>query len=134
MALTPQAYAQRDASDARNAELHVQLEVERIQLPPHTPGDAIVEGRIARVFRGDPAQLSTRVSFQVDCCREGDMLPPSGIRWTRVEDLERAKVIEVHLNSHTGGFTDAGPGVHLLQALTDTPRFAFTHEEDEEEP
>ncbi|WP_163866030.1 hypothetical protein [Myxococcus eversor] len=133
MALLPSDYARRDAGAARHAKLHVQLEVTRVTLPPHTPGEAVVEGRIARIFRGDPARLSTPVSFEVPCYREGDRLPPSGIRWRLVEDLERARYIEIYLDTNAVGVMDAGPGFTVLEALTDTSRFVFKYIEEDEE-
>lgn len=132
MALTPAAYARRDAADALSAKLHVQLQVDRVTIPPVTPGEAVVEGRIARIFRGDPARLSTPVSFEINCCRDDDEIPPSGIRWTRVEDLERAQYLEIYLNIHTGGVMDAGPGITVLEALSDTPQFVFSDIDDED--
>lgn len=133
MALSPDEYARRDVSDALRAKLHVQLEVDRVKLPPVTPGEAVVEGRIARIFRGDPARLSTPVSFEVPCYRKGDMLPPSGIRWRLVEDLEHARYIEIYLDTNAVGVMDAGPGFTVLEALSDTPQFVFSDIEEEDE-
>ncbi|MCP3168980.1 hypothetical protein [Myxococcus qinghaiensis] len=133
MALSPDEYARRDASHALHAKLHVQLEVDRVKLPPFTPGEAVVEGRIARIFRGNPAQLSTPVSFEVPCYREGDMLPPSGIRWKLVEYLEHARYIEIYLDTNAVGFMDAGPGITVIEALSDTPQFVFSDIEEEDE-
>lgn len=122
------------ARDALDAKLHVQVEVDRVVLPSVTPGEAVVEGRVARVFRGDPALRSTRISFEVSCIREGDDSgPPSGTLWTEADALEKATVIEVYLNPWKGGYGVVSWQSFLLDAVTDTPRHPFT-EADAHDP
>ncbi|NTX56363.1 hypothetical protein [Myxococcus sp. CA039A] len=121
------------ARAALEADLHVQVEVDRVVLPSPTPGEAVVEGRVARVFRGDPALLSSRISFEVSCLRDGDLVPPSGIDWKHADTLAEATVIEVYLNRWEGGYAVAFSQSYLLDAVTDAPRYPFT-EEDAREP
>ncbi len=126
MALPPHEYARA----AVDAQLHVQVEIERVELPPVTPGEAVVEGRVARVFRGDPALVSSRISFEVSCTRDGDMPTPSGILWTPAEDLEHARVIEAYLDQDDAGhYHVASWQSFLLDAVTDTPVAVVTEEE-----
>ncbi|QSQ17092.1 hypothetical protein [Myxococcus landrumensis] len=124
MALPPHEYAR----SALNAELHVQVAVDRIELPPVTPGNAVVTGHITRVFRGSPSLHSTPVSFTVEVCREGDDVDPSGTLWTDPARLEQASVIEVFLNSYPDGFRNASYDTTLLAAPTDSPTIEYTEE------
>ncbi|MCE9669980.1 hypothetical protein LY474_19455 [Myxococcus stipitatus] len=124
MALPPHEYARA----ALDAELHVQVTVDHVELPSVTPGEAVVTGRIARVFRGSPSLCSTPASFTVPVCREHDDMMPSGTIWTLPELLAKAPVLEVFLDSHEGGFRNASYDNHLLAALTDTPTRVYTEE------
>ncbi|MDC0710903.1 hypothetical protein POL68_20690 [Stigmatella sp. ncwal1] len=124
MALPPHEYARA----ALDAELHVQVTVDRVELPPATPGEAVVTGHIARVFRGSPSLCSTPVSFSVPVCREDDVMAPCGTIWTLPEMLKQAPVMEVFLDSHEGGFRNASYDNHLLEALTDAPMRVYTEE------
>ncbi|MCP3063701.1 hypothetical protein LXT21_33500 [Myxococcus sp. K38C18041901] len=119
----------RYARVALDAELHVQVSVDHVELPPSIPGEAVVSGRIARVFRGSPSLCSTPVSFKVPVCDERDHgMPPSGILWTHPARLTKAPVIEVFLDAHDGGFRNASYDNRLLPALTDTPTRVYTEE------
>ncbi|AGC49089.1 hypothetical protein MYSTI_07817 [Myxococcus stipitatus DSM 14675] len=125
MALPAHHYARA----ALKAELHVQVEVVEVVLPAVTPGNAWVTGRIARVFKGKPGFLSSRVTFEVPCRRPGDSPPPSGIRWKDTEALEKAAVMEVYLTPHEGRYHVAGYSTVLLEAVTDEPQRTFTEED-----
>jgi hypothetical protein len=126
MALPPHEYARA----AVDAQLHVQVEIDRVVLPPVTPGEAVVRGRVARVFRGEPSLVSSRISFEVSCLREGDICPPSGTLWTYADDLEHARVIEAYLNRDGhGSYHVACSQSLLLDAVTDTPVVVVTEEE-----
>ncbi|ADO69306.1 uncharacterized protein STAUR_1502 [Stigmatella aurantiaca DW4/3-1] len=96
MALSPDTYRRA----ALAAELHVQVQIDRVVLPPVMPGNAQVEGRIARVFRGDPGLTSSRISFEVSCARDWDELPTGGPLCMSAADVERAVAMEVYLISH----------------------------------
>ncbi|WP_338867846.1 hypothetical protein [Myxococcus stipitatus] len=122
--LPPHEYARA----ALSAELHVQVAVDRVELPLTTPGDAVVTGRIVQLFRGAPSLLSHPVSFTVDVCRDDDDVEPGGVFWTDPEKLERAAVVEVFLNSREGEFRNASYEVSLLDAPTDSPTMAYTEE------
>ncbi|MCP3170137.1 MFS transporter [Myxococcus qinghaiensis] len=123
----PASYYARNALDA---ELHIQVEVDGVSLPSVTPGEAVVEGRVARVFRGDPSLLSSRISFEVSCLREGDDSgPPGEVRWTDADALAKAKVIEVYLTPWKGGYGVVSGLSFLLETVTDTPRRPFTEED-----
>ncbi|RKG52506.1 hypothetical protein D7X30_33400 [Corallococcus sp. AB011P] len=112
---------------ALDAEFHVQVEIDRVVLPSEVRGEAVVEGRVARVFRGDPALLASRISFEVSCLREGASPPPSGVRWQIAEKLERAVAIEAYLNRNGyGGYAVARWQSFLLDAVTDTPARPIT--------
>lgn len=115
---------------AVNADLHVQVEVERIELPPGRSGEAMVVGRVARVFRGTPKLVSSRVSFGVSCCREVEDSPPGVPPWTRMEDLERARVLETYLDRDgAGGFFVPHWRYTIVNEVTDTPVMVVTEEE-----
>ncbi|WP_338873140.1 hypothetical protein [Myxococcus stipitatus] len=117
------------ARAALKAELHVQVEVLEVVLPPVTPGHAWVTGQIARVFKGPPGMRSARVTFEVPCIRDGDEPPPSGVRWKRADDLEQAPVMEACLTLFEGRYQVAGYSTLLLNAVTDEPRFVYTEEQ-----
>jgi hypothetical protein len=121
------------ARAALAAELHVQIEIERVVLPGVTPGAAKVHGRIARVFRGDPALRASPIHIQVDCFREGDSDLPVGVTWTPVEELLRAGAVEAYLDRSAEGYEVALENFRLLARVTDTPEFVIT-EEDAREP
>ncbi|WP_208722877.1 hypothetical protein [Corallococcus llansteffanensis] len=124
--MPPDQYARA----AVDAALHVQVEIERVELPPGTSGEAVVMGRVARVFRGPPEMLSSRISFEVSCLRENDDSPPSGTLWKRVEDLEQAKVIETYLDRDgQGGFHVPRWQSFIIHEVTDMPLFLVTEEE-----
>ncbi|MFP2929376.1 hypothetical protein ACLESO_30100 [Pyxidicoccus sp. 3LG] len=127
MALPAYEYARA----AVDAALHVQVEIERVELPPGTSGEAVVVGRVARVFRGAPELLSSRISFEVSCLREDDDdAPPGGTRWTHVEDLKQAKVIETYLDrDDQGRFHVPLWQSFIINEVTDTPLFLVTEEE-----
>jgi hypothetical protein len=119
---------------ALDAEYHVQVEIDRVVFPDAVRGEAVVEGRVARVFRGDPALRSSPISFEVSCIREGAMPPPSGVRWQLAERLERARVIEAYLNRNGyGGYAVARWQSFLLDAVTDAPMHLFTEKDLQEE-
>lgn len=121
--LPPDYYVQA----ALTAELHVQVEIERVTLPTGVTGEATVEGRIARVFRGDPALRSSPISFAVSSIREGARPPPSGVRWQIAEELERAAAMEAYLKPNGyGGYKVASWQCFLLNAVTDVPMHPFT--------
>ncbi|AGC43795.1 hypothetical protein MYSTI_02479 [Myxococcus stipitatus DSM 14675] len=124
MALPPHEYAR----SALDAELHVQVAVDHVELPPVTPGEAVVTGRIARVFRGAPSLHATPVSFTVEVCRDGDDVDPGGTLWTDPARLAEASVIEVFLARHGEGFRNASYDTTLLTAPTDSPTIAYTEE------
>ncbi|WP_342380428.1 hypothetical protein NVS55_12510 [Myxococcus stipitatus] len=128
MALPPHEYAR----SALNAELHVQVAVDRIELPPVTPGEAVVTGRITRVFRGTPSLLTTPVSFTLEVCQEGDDVDPGGTLWTDPARLKGASVIEVFLARHGEGFRNASYDTSLLTAPTDSPTIVYTEEMGED--
>ncbi|MFY2561987.1 hypothetical protein ACN469_30615 [Corallococcus terminator] len=115
------------ARDLLDADLHVQVEVDRVVLPSVMPGEAVVEGRVARVFRGDPAVLSSSVTFEVNCVGEGGYSgPPSGFLPTAADVLATARVMEVYLNRWKGGYGVVAYQAFVVDALTDTPRYPVT--------
>ncbi|RKG67785.1 hypothetical protein D7V80_14890 [Corallococcus sp. CA054B] len=115
---------------AMDAEFHVQVEIDRVVLPSEVQGVAVVEGRVARVFRGDPALLTSNISFEVSAIREGARMPPSGVRWLIAEKLERAVAIEAYLNRNGyGGYEVARWQAFLIDAVTDTPARPFTEQD-----
>jgi hypothetical protein len=128
MAMPAHEYARA----ALDAEAHVQIEIARVSVPSPTPGEAVVEGRVARVFRGDASLLGASISFEVSCIHEGDDVPPSGVFWTDALELEKARVMEVYLNPHAGTWHVAMYNSLLLDTLTDAPRLVFTEEEARE--
>jgi hypothetical protein len=120
------------ARAALDAEAHVQLEIDRVELPSSTPGEAVVHGKVARVFRGDTSLLGASISFEVSCLHEEDDAPPSGVLWTRVVDLKKARVMEAYLDHHEGAWHVALYNSQILDALTDAPQLVFTEEEARE--
>jgi hypothetical protein len=103
------------------------VEIDRVVLPSTVSGTAVVEGRVARVFRGNPALLASSISFEVSAIREGARPPPSGVRWQIAEKLERAVAIEAYLNPNGyGGYEVARWQCFLLDAVTDAPTHPVT--------
>jgi hypothetical protein len=85
-----------------------------------------VRGRIARVFRGDPALIGTTAVFGVDCCRPGDDIPVGGAIWLHLEGLEAAKVLEAYLDRDGDRYRVVSWQSTPLPALTDAPQLVFT--------
>lgn len=125
MALPAHVYARA----ALDADLHVQIEVEHVEPPRVSPGEARVTGQVVRVFKGSQALLSTSISFGIHCQREDDRPPPSGIRWKKAKDVEQAAVVEAYLSVVDGKYYVARYNSVLLDAVTDEPQRTFTEEQ-----
>ncbi|AKQ68404.1 hypothetical protein A176_005316 [Myxococcus hansupus] len=124
--LSPDDYTQA----ALDAQYHLQVEIDRVVLPSAVRGEALVEGRVARVFRGEPTLRDSPIAFKVNSIRKGASIPPSGIRWQIAEELERAVAMEAYLNrSDSGEYVVASSQCFLLDAVTDTPTRLITQKD-----
>ncbi len=104
----------------RTADHHVQTEVTGVKAPAKTPGDCIIEGRVATVFRGDLAK-GTPVSYPVACLRTGDMPPVGGTLWGNADELTSARFMEVYLNGQAPRLSVARWQYRIISGPTKAP-------------
>ncbi len=78
--MAPEFYRQARA----DAPFHVQVAIDKVTPPATGPGNCIVGGKIAEVFRdaGNKLPVGTPVSFAVACHRQGEQVPIGGAMWT----------------------------------------------------
>ena len=93
--MAPEFYRQARA----DAPFHVQVAIDKVTPPATGPGNCMVEGKVAEVFRdaGNKLPAGTPVSFSVACHREGEQVPIGGAKWTDTAALTSAKYIEAYL-------------------------------------
>src|SRR5688572_7497760 len=84
--MAPEFYRQARA----DAPFHVQVAIDKVTPPASGPGNCILEGKIAEVFRdaGNKLPAGTPVSFSVACHSEGEKVPIGGAKWTATEALK----------------------------------------------
>ena len=87
--MAPEFYRQARA----DAPFHVQVAIDKVT-PPAAPGNCIVEGKIAEVFRdsGNKLPVGTPVSFSVACHGGGEKVPIGGAKWTDTAALDQPQI------------------------------------------
>ncbi len=118
--MAPEFYRQARA----DAPFHVQVAIDKVT-PPAAPGNCIVEGKIAEVFKdaGNKLPVGTPVSFSVACHREGEQVPIGGAKWTDTAALTSAKYIEAYLTPGVDGFAVAMWNSKIIDAPSKTPQY-----------
>jgi hypothetical protein len=119
--MAPEFYRQARA----DAPFHVQVAIDTVTPPAARPGNCIVAGKIAEVFRdaGNKLPVGTPVSFAVACHRQGEEVPIGGAKWTDTDTLTSAKYIEVYLAPGVDGYAVAMWNSKIIDAPSKTPQF-----------
>jgi hypothetical protein len=119
--MAPEFYRQARA----DAPFHVQVAIDKVTPPASGPGNCILEGKIAEVFRdaGNKLPAGTPVSFSVACHSEGEKVPIGGAKWTPTEALKSAKYIEAYLTPGVDGYAVAMWNSKIIDAPSKTPQF-----------
>ena len=108
-----------------DAPFHVQVAIDKVTPPAAGPGNCIVAGKIAEVFRdaGNKLPVGAPVSFAVACHRQGEQVPIGGAKWTETETLTSAKYIEVYLAPGVDGYAVAMWNSKIIDAPSKAPQF-----------
>lgn len=119
--MAPEFYRQARA----DAPFHVQVAIDKVTPPAARPGNCIVAGKIAEVFRdaGNKLPVGTPVSFAVACHRQGEEVPIGGAKWADTDTLTSAKYIEVYLAPGVDGYAVAMWNSKIIEAPSKTPQF-----------
>jgi hypothetical protein len=81
------------------ARFHVQLELTYLPSEFQTPTAITVEGFVIHVFRGGSSlSLGDKLTFDVNVCRRGDLIPPFGPTYQLYDKFLRARYVETFLN------------------------------------
>ncbi len=111
-------------------ELHLQIAVASVRLPEQSPGDALIVGRVVRVFRDQgggavAVAIDDVVEMAIGVCGDGDDVLP-GSRWLKAELLDGVCVIEACASrGNDGVLYVADDQQALLDEATDRPALAF---------
>lgn len=118
--MAPEVYQEARAE----APYHVQVAIDDVSVPDETPDDCTVRGKVVRIFRDAPGKLmdGASLTFPIACIRDGDSPFVGGTIWTQVEDLSRARFIEVYLVDRDGGLDTALWQSRIIEEPTDTPQ------------
>jgi hypothetical protein len=123
--LPPSVY--REA--AKNAAYHLQVKVLKVVPPKTTPGDCQVSAKVVRVFRDRFGKLKAghRIAFAVACKKREDQIPPGGTIWQPLEQLAKAKYLEVALDGDKAGkrFSVARYNTSIIKAPSKKPQYGF---------
>jgi hypothetical protein len=119
--MAPEFYRQARA----DAPFHVQVAIDKVTPPTTGPGNCIVAGKIAEVFRdaGNKLPVGTPVSFAVACHRQGEQVPIGGAKWTDADTLTSAKYIEAYLTPGVDGYAVAMWNSKIIDAPSKAPQF-----------
>jgi len=119
--MAPEFYRQARA----DAPFHVQVAIDEVTPPAAGPGNCIVAGKIAEVFKdaGNKLPVATPVSFAVACHRQGEQVPIGGAKWTETDTLTSAKYIEVYLAPGVDGYAVAMWNSKIIDAPSKAPQF-----------
>ncbi len=119
--MAPEFYRQARA----DAPFHVQVAIDKVTPPAAGPGNCIVAGKIAEVFRdaGNKLPVGTPVSFAVACHRQSEQVPIGGAKWTETETLTSAKYIEAYLAPGVDGYAVAMWNSKVIAAPSKAPQF-----------
>ena len=113
---------------ARSAAAHLQLSIERVDLPTAALGEARVVGKVERVFHGSDELRGRTLSLNVSCIAAGAAAPPGGTLWTPAAELRLGRVLEAYVSPLSEGYEIARSLSCLLDSVTDTPVMTV-HEE-----
>lgn len=119
--MAPEYYRQARAE----APFHLQVAIDKVTPPAQGPGNCLVEGKVAEVFKdaGNKLPAGTPVSFSVACHREGEPVPIGGTMWTDTDALQSAKFIEAYLVPGVDGYAVAMWNSKIIAAPSKTPQF-----------
>lgn len=118
--LPPEAYEEA----RRNATWHVQVAIDKVDVPAKTPGTCEVHGKVVRIFRDKTGKLKKGATWTlgVSCRKPGDDIPDGPVKWKSVAAVKGAKVIEAFANPTKNEVPRiARWQSQLLKAATDKP-------------
>jgi hypothetical protein len=119
---------------ARIAAAHLQLTIERIELPTTAFGEALVHGKVQRVFRGPDELRGATMALNVSCVLPGAAPPPSATLWMPVAELRSGRVLEAYVNPAAQGYAIVSCLSCLLDSVTDAPALTIHEEAATEAP
>lgn len=114
--LPPEAYL----AARREADLHVQVKVQKIRLRPSDEACRI-EGRVLRAFRGE-VRPGARFLFDAPCRFPGAAPMPGPILWFQPEDLRKGQVLEGFFEGPPDRPRLARSQLFVVASVTDAPR------------
>jgi hypothetical protein len=117
---------------AREAANHLQLSLDRIDLPATALGEARVVGKVQRVFRGSSELRGLTIALDVSCIAPGGEPPPGGALWTPIAELRVGRVLEAYVDPAAEGYAIAMWQSRVFDGVTDVPVMTV-HEEDFED-
>ncbi len=109
----------------RDAEFHVQVQIQNVQDNVQTPGQARVDAKVVRTFRGEPSlKPGDDVRFMVSVLTGNENLehvPIGGTIWTNYQELQAAEYLEVFLDGLPPECAIALWQQAIIKAPTDSP-------------
>jgi hypothetical protein len=114
----------------REAQFHVQVELESIPSNILTPSEVSLLGRVIRIFRSDGRLgLRDEVAFTIRVCKTGDEIRP-GSSYLLYDELIGATHIEVYLNGNPPHCEIPIDEFMILEAPSAEPRMAVSELEE----
>lgn len=106
------------------APYHIQVAIDDVTVPWRTPEDCQVSGSIVRIFRDTSGKLTNdeTIAFPIACIRNSDEPLVGGTIWTDVDELKRARFIEVYLVDGENGLDTAKWQSLIIGAPSSTPQ------------
>ena len=103
--MTPEEYRA-----ARSMASHwIQLRIESLTPPQHSPGVCLLRGEVTRIFRGPPL-AQKQIELAVECKKRGQRSPPGDEFRMNEEDLVRGRHVEAFVEIRAGRYFSARPG------------------------
>ena len=103
---------------AREAAGHLQLEITAVSLEPP---EAVVAGRVVRVFRGPAAMIGSALRLRVPC-GDGDDFAPGEPAPIATAELRAGRVLEAYVDRAPNGFEIVLDLYAVIDTATDVPQ------------
>ena len=116
--MTPEEYRA-----ARSRASHwIQLRIESVTPPQHSPGVCLLRGEVTRIFRGPPL-AEKLMELAVECKKRGQRSPPGDEFRMNEEDLVRGRHVEAFVEVRNGRYAVAARQIELIEGPAATPTF-----------
>lgn len=116
--MTPEEYRA-----ARSRASHwIQLRIESVTPPQHSPGVCLLRGEVTRIFRGPPL-AEKLMELAVECKKRGQRSPPGDEFRMNEEDLVRGRHVEAFVEIRDGRHTVVARQIELVERPATTPTF-----------